>query len=72
MSLVSWFNLELWGPVWPNLAASAVCATAAALRIRVHLARHREAMARQHDKTRRLVSELHDRLDNLGAGKEPQ
>lgn len=72
MSLLSWFNLEFWGPVWPNLAASALCATAAVLRIRVHLARHREAQARQHAATRDLVSGLHERLDNLSAGKESQ
>ena len=70
MSLLSWFNLELWGPVWPNLAASAVCATAAVVRIRVHLRRHREALAQQHAATHALVAGLHKRLDALTAGRE--
>ena len=70
MSLLSWFNLELWGPVWPNLAASAVCATAAVVRIRVHLRRHREALAQQHAATHALVAGLHERLDALTAGRE--
>ena len=70
MSLLSWFNLELWGPVWPNLAASAVCATAAVLRIRVHLRRHRDVLAQQHAATHTLVAGLHERLDALTAGRE--
>lgn len=72
MILLSWFNLEFWGPVWPNLAASAVCAAAAVVRIRVHLARHRESLARQHAATREAVAALHARLDALApAGQNP-
>lgn len=72
MSPLSWFNLEFWGPVWPNLAASALCATVAVLRIRAHLSRHHEAQTRQHAATRDLVSGLHERLDALSAGGETQ
>jgi len=71
-SLISWFNLELWGPVWPNLAASAVCATAAVLRIRVHLRRHREVVAQQHAATHALVAGLHERLDAAGIARQEE
>ena len=66
--LISWINRDFWGPVWPNLAASAICAYAAVMRVRVHLARHREASTRQHAATRDLVAALHERLDRIGAG----
>lgn len=70
MSAVAWLDRDLWGPVWPNLAASGICAAAAVLRIRVHLRRHREASARQHAATRDLVAGLHERLDRLGTEPE--
>jgi len=59
--------LEFWGPVWPNLVASAICASAAVLRVRIHLRRHREVLAKQHAATHALISGLHERLDALGA-----
>lgn len=68
--MIAWLNRDFWGPVWPNLAASGICATAAVLRIRVHLARHHQALAREHDKTRRLIAGLHDRIDRLGAERK--
>lgn len=70
MSLISWFNRDFWAPIWPNLAASAICAYAAVLRVRVHLSRHREASARQHAATRDLIAGLHKRLDRLSAEPE--
>ena len=70
--MITWLNRDFWGPVWPNLAASALCASLAVFRVRVHLARHREASARQHAATRDLVAGLHERLDRIGAdSKEP-
>ena len=70
MNLIAWLNRDPWGPVWPNLAASGICAAAAVLRIRVHLRRHREASARQHAATRDLVAGLHERLDGLGVERK--
>jgi len=68
--MISWLNRDLWGPIWPNLAASGICTTTAVLRIRVHLRRHREASARQHAATRDLVAGLHERLNHLGVVPE--
>lgn len=70
MSAISWLNLEFWGPIWPNLAASALCATAAVLRIRVHLRRHGDALARQHAATHALIAGLHERLDAAGVARK--
>lgn len=65
MTIISWFNQEFWGPVWPNLAASAVCTTMGVLRIRIHLARHHEAQVQQHAATREMVAALNARLDAI-------
>lgn len=70
--MIAWINRDLWSPIWPNLAASALCTSAAVLRIRIHLTRHREVSARQHAATRDLIAGLHQRLDRLGTDEEPQ
>jgi hypothetical protein len=70
MSMVAWFNRDLWGPVWPNLAASTICGALVVVRVRVHLARSREAQSRQHAATRDLVSGLHERLDALSGERK--
>lgn len=68
--MIALINRDVWSPIWPNLAASALCAFAAVLRIRIHLTRHREVSARQHAATRDLVAGLHERLDRLGTEPE--
>lgn len=52
--MLHWFNLELWGPMWPNLATSAVIFVPGAFwahrklllkweqQEKAHLKRHRE------------------------------
>lgn len=70
IGLISWLNRDFWNPVWPNLAASALCAGLAVLRIRVHLQRHQEALKRQHAATHDLVAGLHERLDRLNADRK--
>lgn len=70
--MIAWFNRDFWGPIWPNLDASAICAYAAVVRVKVHLSQHREASARQHAATRDLVAGLRDRLDALGADAKEQ
>ena len=62
MSPFSWINLEFWGPVWPNLVASAICFGVATARIRVHLARHRDTVRAQ---TEQQLQHHHDRVAHL-------
>lgn len=66
MQLLSWFNLEFWGPVWPNLAASAVIGTLAWLwakrKFLAELDKRDRIHAANHVKTHQLVRELHERL----------
>lgn len=72
MILISWLNRDFWGPVWPNLVASAICAAGAVMRIRVHLRRHHQVQAQQHAATRDLVAGLHERLDALASEQGDQ
>jgi hypothetical protein len=58
VTLVHWLNRDLWGPIWPNLAASAICGVGVYLRVRVHLVRQHEA----HERTRALLVSLHHQL----------
>lgn len=71
--MLHWFNLELWGPIWPNLAASAICTGAVWWRARIHLRRQHETLtgqvrqmrdehAERHAQTHALVESLHARL----------
>jgi hypothetical protein len=41
-----WLNVELWGPVWPNLLASAICTGAVYLKLRAEQIAHREEIKR--------------------------
>lgn len=74
MTLLSWLNLEFWGPVWPNLAASAVVGTAAWLWARrsflAELDRRDAVHAERHAKTHQLLRELHERLPAPESPKE--
>lgn len=44
--MIHWLNTEFWGPVWPNLVASAICSGAVYVRLRVEQARRHEDMKR--------------------------
>lgn len=81
MSFMAWVNQDLWGPIWPNLAASGLCSAAVVIRVRVHLRRHREAAAgaratdlaahqELHETTHAMLSGLNDRLDAAGLGED--
>jgi hypothetical protein len=43
-----WLNVELWGPMWPNMFAPSVITLAwmgiLHVRVKVHLRRHHEAL----------------------------
>lgn len=39
--------IDLWCPLWPNLAASAACSGLVYVRLRIHQERHHEAL-KQH------------------------
>lgn len=47
MDLYRYLFTDLWVPIWPNLAASAVCFGLAYWRTKVHMRRHHEAL-KQH------------------------
>src|SRR6202044_2228175 len=34
--IIHWINTEFWGPIWPNLAASALCSAIVYVRLRAH------------------------------------
>jgi hypothetical protein len=59
--LISWFNRDFWGPVWPNLAASATVGLPAAYAVLRRARRH-------HTTTHDLLRQLHARLD----GDDPE
>lgn len=40
MSVLSWLNRDVWGPIWPNLVASLVWAPAAFAAHHVGMRRH--------------------------------
>lgn len=65
-ALLAWVNREFWGPVWPNLAASAVTFAGGWLwakrRILAELDRRDRIHAAHHAKTHELVRSLHDQL----------
>lgn len=42
--LIHHFYVDLWIPIWPNLAASGVCFSLAFWRTKVHLRRHHDAL----------------------------
>ena len=44
--MLHWLNVELWGPVWPNLVASAICSALVYVRLRVEQARRHEELKR--------------------------
>lgn len=41
-----WLNVELWGPCWPNLAASAICSAIVYARLRIEQAERHEELKR--------------------------
>lgn len=45
--LYRYVYLDAWCPLWPNLAASALCSALVYVRLRVHQKRHHEAL-KQH------------------------
>lgn len=57
---------DLWGPVWPNLAASAVLAAGvwarAKRRMLAELDRRDAIHAENHARTHQLMRDLHERL----------
>jgi hypothetical protein len=69
VTVISWFNLEFWGPVWPNLAASAVTFTSGWLwakrRMLAELDRRDKIHAAHHAKTHALVQSLHEQVASL-------
>ena len=50
-----WINVEFWGPVWPNLAASSVCATLAVLKVKAHMKAHHETIRGEIEKLRKRL-----------------
>jgi hypothetical protein len=50
-----WIVVDFYDPVWPNIAASIVCAVWAVRRVKIHLNRHHQLMmchfASLHEKT---------------------
>ena len=44
--MLHWLNVELWGPIWPNLAASAFCSALVYIRLRVEQERRHEELKR--------------------------
>lgn len=44
MWLLYHLYIDLWVPIWPNLAASGICFTLAFWRTKVHLSRHHEKL----------------------------
>lgn len=54
--MLHWFNLELWGPMWPNLAASLVTFTAAGLWARAKLLERDLAHLERHNELKRMLN----------------
>ena len=46
MTALHWVNVEFWQPIWPNLAASAICTAAVYLKLRAEQIAHREEIKR--------------------------
>ena len=50
-----WIVVDFYDPVWPNIAASILCAVWAVRRVKIHLKRHHQLMmchlASLHQKT---------------------
>ena len=65
--MINWLNRDVWGPIWPNLAASALSFGSAWLLAHRYLLNkweEREAEhLRQHAETHRLIAELSKRLE---------
>lgn len=65
-AFIAWINLEFWGPVWPNLAASVVTVAGGWLwarrRVLAELDRRDRIHAQHHAITHELVRTLHERL----------
>lgn len=64
------FCRDLWVPVWPNLAASALCAAGALLGGRRLVHRWSQHLADAHATTHELLRELHERLDGSHDDRE--
>ncbi len=66
--LLHWLNIEFWGPVWPNLAASVITFGVGLLWARRQLLEEWERREAQHlarhEETHRLLKGLHTRLDS--------
>jgi hypothetical protein len=54
-SPLRWVNLEFWGPVWPNLVASAICS------VLVWAKLHFEQIGRRRALERRITHTNRDR-----------
>jgi hypothetical protein len=42
--ILAWLNRDLWSPIWPNLAASAICAFGVWAKLHYEQAEHRRAL----------------------------
>lgn len=69
--MLHWINRDLWGPIWPNLAASAICTGAVWWRARIHLRRVRDEHAARHEVAHRLLTEMHQRMNAAGFEQAP-
>ncbi len=67
--MFSWLNRDIWGPIWPNLAASVIAFSAAWLVAHRYLLkrwRERERVSLEHhEETHRLLHTLHERIERL-------
>jgi hypothetical protein len=57
-----WIIVDFYDPVWPNIAASILCAVWAVRRIKIHLRRHHQLMVHH-------FSPLHGKHDDLNSGR---
>jgi len=56
-----WVIVDFYDPVWPNIAASILCAVWAVRRIKIHLKRHHQLMLRH-------FAFLHEKSDDFNSG----
>jgi hypothetical protein len=69
-----WIDLELWGPIWPNLAASGITFGSGLAWARRQLLKKWEQREiehlTRHAETHTLIKNLSDRLDRQGVCPE--
>ena len=56
-----WVIVDFYDPVWPNIAASILCAVWAVRRIKIHLKRHHQLVLRH-------FAFLHEKSDDFNSG----